>query len=129
MEYALLIETIAPWLGGGATAALAAFTLWLWLGYFRRDKDQRDFDKEQRDQYEKIEKEQRERHDKILEDTQKDRNYWREMAINRQKNLVLLEEQNAELHKQNKLLEAQIEILREEKARLIEFIESMEARP
>lgn len=118
MELALLIELIAPWLGGGAVAAAAAFTLWLWIGYFRRDNDQRELDKEQR-----------ERHDQILTDTQKDRDYWREMAISRQKNLVLLEDQNAELRQQNALLSTQIELLREEKTRLIEFIEDMESRP
>lgn len=116
----LMIDAISPWLGGGAVAAAAMFTMWLWLTYFRRDNDQRDRDKEQR-----------EAHERILDDTRKDRNYWREMAISRQKSLVEREDmidefkrQNAALERRNDLLAHRIKILEKEKDKLIEALDS-----
>lgn len=118
MEF-LMLDAISPWLGGGAVAAAAMFTMWLWLTYFRRDNDQRDRDKEQREAYEKI-----------LEDTRQDRDYWRDMAISRQKSLVeredLIDEfkrQNAALERRNDLLSHRIKILEKEKSKLIEALD------
>lgn len=113
MDFPIFIEWLSPWLGGGAVAAAASFTVWLWLGYFRRDQDQRT------------------RHDQIMADTQKDRDYWREMAISRQKELVIKEDEVSELRRRNGLLEAQIVILEEEKKGLLSLIEYLKtgARP
>ena len=111
MEF-LMLDAISPWLGGGAVAAAAMFTMWLWLTYFRRDKEQR-LD-----------------HEKILEETRQDRDYWRDMAITRQKNLVEQEDlinefkrQNAALERRNDLLSHRIKILEREKAKLIETLD------
>lgn len=102
MELAVIIETLAPWLGGGAVTVAAGLTVWLWLQYHKREGSQWD------------------RNHQLLADTQRDRDYWRQMAIDRQKEINHLQDlikevrrRNDELARQNKLLEAQVDILRQ----------------
>lgn len=104
MEIPLIIESLAPWLGGGAVTVVAGFTVWLWIQYHKREGSQWD------------------RNAQLLADTQRDRDYWRQMAIDRQKEINHLQEliaevrrRNDELERKNKLLEAQIAILQQEK--------------
>lgn len=104
MELPIIFEALAPWLGGGAVTVVAGFTVWLWLQYHKREGSQWS------------------RNEQLLADTQRDRDYWREMAIDRQKEINHLQDliaetrrRNDELERQNALLEAQVAILQQEK--------------
>jgi len=112
-----IIEGLTPWLGGGAVTALAGLTVWLWLTYFKRNDHQWT------------------QADQLLTDVRTERNHWREMAINRQKDInrkdELIQElrrQNHELEKKNKLLETQVEILKDERKALIDKLEKIKEK-
>lgn len=103
MELPIIFEALAPWLGGGAVTVVAGFTVWLWLQYHKREGSQW------------------ERNSQLLSEIERDRDYWRQMAIDRQQEISHLQElvaevrrRNDELERQNKLLEAQVAILRQQ---------------
>lgn len=96
MEPVLIFDLLAPWLGGGAVTAAATFTVWLWFGWFRRDG------------------EQREHHEQVLDDVREDRDYWRNMAIDRQKTLVDRDDEISQLKRKIAALERQNDLLIEQ---------------
>lgn len=108
MELPIIFEALAPWLGGGAVTVVAGFTVWLWLQYHKREGSQWD------------------RNSQLLNDIKSDRDHWREMAKARQKEITHLQDliaelrrRNDELEKKNKLLEAQVEILKRERGEVL----------
>lgn len=113
-DLAPVFDQILPWLGGGAVTAIASFTAWVWITYFKRTDSQWN------------------RSDQLIDDIKAERDHWRNQAQSRNGEVIALQELTSELRKnidelerQNALLATQNDILAEEKGALEDKVERL----